>query len=198
MSRIGLPEWAVRLAYKFLDVEKHSPTVDERVLEYSYAIVKLSKLEPGNLLDVGCVARMNLIPVVACELGWKVWGIDIRPYYYTHPNFTFVKGSILSSKFPVKFFDAITAISTIEHIGIRGRYGLSENVVVGDLDTFNQVRGVLKKGGRFILTVPFGGAYRVNTLGRTYDWSRLEELCKRWKTIDKRIVGNLAMLELEK
>ena len=198
MNKVGLPEWAVRLAYKFIDVEKYSPTVDERVLEYSFAISKLSKIEPGNLLDIGCVARMNLIPVVACELGWQVWGIDIRGYNYEHPNFTFVREDILDSKFPLKFFDAITAISTVEHIGIRGRYGLKENSNLGDLDIFSQIRSILKRSGKFIITVPFGNTYKVNTLGRIYDWNRLGELCKRWKILDKRITRNLAMLELEK
>ena len=198
MNKIGLPDWAVKLAYKFLDVEKYSPTVDERVLEYSFAICKLVKIKPGNLLDVGCVARVNLIPAVACELGWKVWGIDIRDYNYKHPNFTFVKGSILDNKFPLKFFEAVTTISTIEHIGIKGRYGLTKSLNLGDLDALSKVRDILKKEGKLILTVPFSNTYKVGTLGRTYDMEHLDNLCRRWKVLDKRVINSLAMLELQK
>ena len=198
MDKMGLPRWVVRLAYRLVDVEKYSPTTDERVLEYSFAIGKLSRMEPGNLLDVGCVARMNLVPAVACELGWKVWGIDIRNYNFSHPNFTFTKGNILDNLFPLKFFDAITAISTIEHIGIKGRYGLSENIVMGDMSTFNEIRDILKKEGKLIATVPFGNTYKISTLGRTYDEEHLKWFCRRWTVLEKRVGSNLAMLELEK
>ena len=198
MGKIGLPEWAVRLVYKFVDAEKYSPTVDERVLEYSFAIGKLVKLDPGNLLDIGCVARMNLIPAVACELGWKVWGIDVRDYNFKHPNFTFVKGGILDNKFPLNTFNAVTAISTIEHIGTKGRYGLTKAVPEGDLSTFSRVRDVLKEGGKLIVTVPVNSSYKQGALGRTYDEKHLAQLYVKWKILDKRITGKLAMLELQK
>ena len=197
MDRVGLPEWLVKLAYKFVDVEKNSPTVDERVLEYSFAISKIAQMKPGNLLDVGCVARMNLIPAVACELGWKVQGIDIRNYNFEHPNFTFMKGSILGPLLRKDTFDVITCISTLEHIGIKGRYG-EKCIPWGDRSTFNRVRELLQDKGAFLVTLPFGKEYQVTSLNRIYDRDNLDWLCKGWKVVDEKYVGNLAMLELQK
>ncbi len=200
MNKIGLPEWVVKLAYKFVDVEKNSPVVDERVLEYSFAISKIAKMEPGNLLDIGCVARVNLIPAVACELGWKVWGIDIRDYNYEHPNFLFLKGDILELPLPLSSFNLVTCISTLEHLGVKGRYGITDSKLSADQETITKIKFLLKPKGRLVLTVPCGEEFKENSLGRVYPKNYLEKGL-RWgfmRISESSIVGNLAMLELSK
>ena len=126
--KLKLAPWVLRLAYKLIDVESlgESSVLDGRTIEYGFALSHLVKLPVGTLLDVGCTARVNPVVSTMCELGWKVEGIDLRDYNYKHPNFTFLKVDInhLSA---VGQFDVVTAISTLEHIGIGGRYGIEKD-----------------------------------------------------------------------
>jgi SAM-dependent methyltransferase len=76
-------------------------------------------------------------------------------------------------------FDAVVAVSVIEHIGI-GHYGEPE-AEMGDRHAVRQLAQVLKRGGRLILTVPFGVAL-TNHWMRVYDSHRLADLCESVKT----------------
>jgi len=121
------PGW-LKFAYRFLDVEASAEAAlpDGRMIEYSFVIGKLVSLAKGRLLDVGCVARLNLVPATIASLGWEVYGIDVRQFKFRFPNFHFVLGDITKTDFPDSFFDAVSAVSTLEHIGLKGRYGISE------------------------------------------------------------------------
>ncbi|MBU1067415.1 class I SAM-dependent methyltransferase, partial [Patescibacteria group bacterium] len=132
------------------------------------------------------------------ELGWKVWGIDLRNYNFQHNNFTFIKDDILTYFLPAESFDAITAVSTIEHIGVRGRYGIKERVVWADKSTLNMARRLLKPTGKFILTVPYGDIYKETPLNKVYDMSNLTWLCRLWTIKELRTTEVLALIELEK
>jgi SAM-dependent methyltransferase len=72
-------------------------------------------------------------------------------------------------------FDAVVAVSVIEHIGI-GHYGGPE-AATGDRHALRQLARVLKRGGRLILTVPFGVSL-TNDWMRVYDSRRLADLCE--------------------
>jgi len=54
--------------------------------------------------------------------GFRVTGIDVRPYALKHSNFVFVQGDICHHQLELERFQAIVALSTIEHIGL-GFYG---------------------------------------------------------------------------
>jgi len=56
--------------------------------------------------------------------------------------------------FDDEFFDVITAVSTVEHIGL-GRYG-DPVAPDGDREAMEEMRRVLKAGGRLLMTVPCG------------------------------------------
>jgi len=117
----------VRLAYHFFDVEASAETAvpDSRMIEYAFIIGKLSLLPKGKVLDVGCTARLNYLPVALASLGWEVWGIDLREFKFKHPNFHFVEGDIRKTGFPDNSFHAVYALSTLEYIGLSGRYGVN-------------------------------------------------------------------------
>jgi len=183
MIKIGLPNWVLDLAYKFVDVEKNSPTVDERTYEYAFAASKLLGLPVGTkLLDVGCVARTNFIPALACELGFDVWGIDIRPYWFEHPNFTFIQGDITEEKKGPGFFDIVTAISTLEHIGIKGRYGIAQQNLGRDRLAIKAIYQLLREEGSLVLTVPFhvSNDNKVSSLGKIYGAKTLQSMSTGW------------------
>ena len=187
MAKLKLsPRW-VRFAYRFLDVEASAETAlpDGRMIEYSFVIGKLVSLAKGRLLDVGCVARLNLVPATIASLGWEVYGIDVRQFKFRFPNFHFVLGDITKTDLPDSFFDAVSAVSTLEHIGLKGRYGISEGDPEGDAQAVREIRRILRRGGRLLVTLPYGIEKRQTNLNRVYNHDSLHELFSNWEIKDK-------------
>ncbi len=52
-------------------------------------------------------------------------------------------------------FDAVTCLSTIEHIGL-GAYGESQSEEGEDVAAMRRIRELAKPGGVLVLTVPYG------------------------------------------
>lgn len=146
-----------------------------RTAEYRFVFENLPKAG-STILDVGCCD--SLLALKLARKGYKVYGIDTRWYSERHPNLTFVQGDVLSTPFPDEFFDAVIAVSTIEHIGL-GVYGdpVHENA---DTMAVREISRILKASGRFIVTIPFVGEYRLATwLGgqeRYYDTDSIHKL----------------------
>ncbi|MBT9150327.1 MAG: Ubiquinone biosynthesis O-methyltransferase [candidate division WS2 bacterium] len=120
-----------------------------RVIEYHFVH---SNIEPDvrvKILDVGCGATN--IPTELVNIGHEVYGIDIMPYHKP-PKFTFVQANLECLPFDNDFFDIVTAISTIEHVGL-GRYGdpISPD---GDKKAMEEIKRVVKPGGKIIITIP--------------------------------------------
>ncbi len=116
----------------FFDLDSFDQTADARVFEYSFVIGRLSQLPIGKVLDVGCSSRSNVLAPALASLGWKVYGIDTRQFNLTYPGFQFVQGDVTKMDFPEGFFDAVYAVSTLEHMGLAGRYGIQKNDLSAD------------------------------------------------------------------
>lgn len=138
----------------------------DRYIEYNFAI---KHLQGERVLDVGCAG--SLFPLMLAGFGYQTYGCDIREYSILNkidfPFFTFRKESIIDTTFIKGFFDAITCISTIEHIGISGRYGEKDSER-GDLKAVTQMKRLLKKDGLLILTFPFGKPKIIKPYCRIY------------------------------
>lgn len=63
----------------------------ERIVEYGWT--QNMKHREGKVLHVGCWG--TLFPIQLASLGYKVVGVDLRDYPYSHPNFEFVRGDLL-------------------------------------------------------------------------------------------------------
>jgi SAM-dependent methyltransferase len=192
LPKLKLTPRLVRLAYRFIDVEASAEAAppDGRIIEYAFAIEKLIVLGAGKTLDVGCTARLNYLPPTLCSLGWEVWGIDLREFKFRHSNFHFVLGDIRKTDFPDNFFDAVYAVSTLEHIGLSGRYGITKKDTGGDARAVEETARILRPGGRLICTVPWGRQARIiSPLQRIYDQPGLESLFEHWVKKDERWYG---------
>ncbi len=175
-----------RLPQKILDLiyfdDYH---VTERIFEKGFVFMNLSDIPIGSkILDVGC-AWSSLSLELAC-LGYHVWGIDIDDYPFHHPNLEFVKGSICKTDFPDNFFDVVIAVSTLEHIGL-GWYG--DSVQDSDIKAISEIHRILKNGGIFILTLPFG-IRRTTKVFRVYDRESLYKLIDGFEIIKKEFFRN--------
>jgi len=177
----------LRIAYRFVDVEASGDAAlpDGRVIEYSFIIGKLASLEKGKVLDVGCAARLNYLPAALASIGWEVYGVDMRQFKFRFPNFHFVLGDVTRTDFPDCFFDAVCAVSVLEHIGLSGRYGISTQDPEGDVKALMEMKRILHGGGRLLVTLPYGKEKRQTTLNRVYNRDSLEELFSGWEIKDK-------------
>lgn len=186
--KVKLPGRLIRFAYHFVDVEASGEAArpDGRIIEYSFIMGKLGHAKPARVLDVGCVARLNYLPASLASLGWEVWGIDQREWKFRFPNFHFAREDIRQTSFPDDFFDCVYAVSTLEHIGLSGRYGVTKDDPEGGLRTIKEIARILCRGGRLLVTMPYGKKYQVvKSQKRIYDKQSLEKLFSGWKIEDK-------------
>ncbi len=155
-------------------IESLPSVIPERMVEYPFIFREL-RLTSGRVLDVGCTSPYNIIPIILADKGLEVHGIDGREFRIHHPNFKFHRGDIRKTGFPDSYFDCVIAVSTIEHIGLVGRYD-SHLDLEGDKDAIQEIYRILKVGGNLILTVPFGKAKIVMPFHRIYDGKGLQKL----------------------
>lgn len=190
--RLKLPGSLIRLAYRFLDVEASGEAAppDGRIVEYAFVIGKLGQMKQGRVLDVGCTARLNYLPASFALLGWEVWGIDQREWKFSFPNFHFVCEDIRRTSFPDNFFDCVYALSTLEHIGLSGRYGTTDADPEGDIKAVREIARILCMEGRLLVTVPYAKRQTVRPGARVYAEQRLLELFSGWEVKDKILYGH--------
>jgi SAM-dependent methyltransferase len=155
--------------------------VMERIVEVPFAHQNLKTPKDSKVLEIGCVD--SKVSLELASLGYKVTAYDLRDYEFTHPNLTFIKGDFLKNDIPEGYFDAAVAISVIEHCGVDIYGGLEKEGL--DKLIVKEISRVLKKGGRFILTVPFGLAGR-GGFYRVYDSKALFELLEGFRIIEER------------
>ena len=109
----------------------------------------------------------------------------MREYHEKYPNLTVVNTDIKNTPFSDDFFGVITCVSTIEHIGL-GAYG-DPKYDGGGESAMEELKRILKKDGRLILTTPFAGEYKVLPWGdayeRIYNYVKIRALFKGWKIL---------------
>ncbi len=172
---------AFGVASRFVDLEVlEEALLNSRLIEYPFVLQRMVPMPPGVVLDIGCTDGGNFLAPTLAALGWDVYGLDIRHFKFSHPRFHFVRGDIRRTKFSDDFFDCVYSVSTMEHIGLAGRYGVTECNDGGDFLAMREVQRVLKPGGVFFLTIPYGAGGIVKPLERIYNRERLLRLVDGW------------------
>jgi 2-polyprenyl-3-methyl-5-hydroxy-6-metoxy-1,4-benzoquinol methylase len=154
------------------------PVISERSVEYPLLFQSLNLAQGVHILDFGCVE--SLLPLHLCALGYRVTGLDFRPYPLTHENFDFIQSDILAWDPPEAVYDAVISISTIEHIGLTA-YGDPANEK-GDQIAITKLMHSLKPDGRMFLTVPAGRPCIERGM-RIYDTKAIRSLVPGIETI---------------
>jgi len=146
----------------------------DRWVEWSFCASRLAD-GPGRTLDFG--AGIGFLSLAAAQRGHDVVAFDrLEPHAeFEHRRVRFAKADVLTHDFGGETFDQIINCSTIEHVGLGGRYG-SSNAPDGDLDAMTVLRGTLAPDGQMILTVPVGRDLAAAPLHRIYGEQRLPRL----------------------
>jgi 2-polyprenyl-3-methyl-5-hydroxy-6-metoxy-1,4-benzoquinol methylase len=157
--------------------------VNERIVEIPFALAAAMSLPPGStIVDLG--AAESTIALSLASLGYRVTALDVRGYEFDHPNLQVVTEDALSWE-PQTTFDAITCISTVEHVGL-GYYGDGEYGNAADREVLTRMREWLRPDGLLVLTVPFGMG-QIAEHQRTYDPDSLDKLLDGWTVDEQRI-----------
>jgi len=166
---------------EYFATEPMRPT--DRYIEYPWVIEALSRY-PINILDVGCSGSM--LPLMMCAIGHKVMGVDIRPYPMDNPNFLFQQIDVEKLLFD-SHFHIVTAVSTVEHMGLNHRYGIVEDAEK-DLRAIEAMHQVLLPSGVLLMTVPFGEEYEVTKNHRIYNSHMLDLLMYKFHSYNYDVV----------
>lgn len=186
--KLKLSPKLIKFIRNFIDMEASPETAlpSRRIIEYSFVIQRLNPAPAGRVLDIGCVARLNFLPACLASLGWEVYGIDLREFKFKWPNFHLICEDITKkTSFSDDFFDHVYAVSTLENIGMGGRYGVNEDDLQANVKTVNEVKRILKKDGTFLVTVSYGKRSITRHMHRIYDQVGLHDLFQNWKIQDE-------------
>jgi hypothetical protein len=123
----------------------------------------------ASVLEIGSAEYAWLKRARECWPSVQLTGIDWRKGT-TAEGATVIRGDVLVHDFPPESFDAVVAISTIEHIGL-GHYDRDPRDEDGDTRALARAWTWLKSGGLLYFDVPWNAApYMVSgTRFRCYD-----------------------------
>ena len=144
-----------RVFPEYFAKEPLKPT--DRYIEYPFVIRNLPK-PPAKVLDVGCSG--SCFPLLLTGFGYDVFGVDVREYA--------IINKMRKNYFSDNYFDAVIAISTVEHIGLFGRYGMDDDLG-GDKQAVAEMKRIVNQNGVILLTFPFGKAKILKPYTRVYD-----------------------------
>ncbi len=147
----------------------------DRDIEWSWVSANMPS-GPGEALDFGNGG--SHLGLVAAERGFNVTAVDLGPvqWPYAHPHLKFVQSDILALGLPTHHFDLVINCSTVEHVGLAGRYGVSDNRCDGDLEAMARLCDLMKPGGTMLLTIPVGQDEVFPPMCRVYGVERLPKL----------------------
>jgi hypothetical protein len=136
---------------------------------------------PGEALDFGCGGTYQRL--IAVRRGVRVTGIALEPesLCWQHPACRFVQGDLAKADLPSGHFNLVINRSSVEHAGLAGRYGVTEERDDGDLEAMARLRDLMKPGALQLLTIPVGQDEVFPPYHRVYGEDRLPRLLDRYE-----------------
>jgi SAM-dependent methyltransferase len=208
---VYLPDWLHRSVVKMKRavMPRHAPIqvgrIDlsgDREIEWSFIASRIPA-GTGEVLDFGC--GYGTLTIHAAQRGYRVIALDLESHVFSwiHPEVQAICGDLLKLDLPSKHFDLILNCSSIEHVGLAGRYGNTIDEANDDLVAMRKLNTLLKDSGKMLLTIPCGRdavivpwhrVYGAQRLPRLLEGYRVEEECywtkgpdNRWRQSTKEI-----------
>lgn len=172
-----------RLHSQAARIKKNSAVIDlagDREVEWSWVY---SNIPEGNLevLDFGC-GPTPIGSFVAARRGSQVTAFDLHKYSFpvNMKHVTPVVGDVLTFDFGARKYDCVINCSTIEHVGLPGRYGGNVGAD-SDIRAMAVLKSLLNCSGKMILTLPIGVDSVHLPFHRVYGQQRLPKLLEGWR-----------------
>lgn len=159
--------------------------LDERVVEYLWVF---SRLQPDHhmILDAGSALNFPYLIESPTMENRKITICTLAPEsnHYKSARVSYVYDDLRGLMFKDNQFDAIISISTIEHVGLDNTQLYTQNQnfkeSTGDyLCVVDELKRVLKPGGKLLITVPFGKKQQFNWL-QQFDLEMVNSVIKRF------------------
>jgi SAM-dependent methyltransferase len=130
------------------------PATDERPIEIPWCLARCPS--EARILDVGYAFAEPAYLAGLLGLGASITGVDLVAIDV--PGLTSVQADVRRLPFPRGSFDTVIAISTLEHVGRDNEvYEIdAAREEEGDEAALRELRRVLAKDGRLIVSVPTG------------------------------------------
>lgn len=185
MQPIGAVTFKLNVAIKRISVcitGSAGPGANQRIIEYPWVLSQIKKVKRGSLvLDFGCAE--SLLSHMLISKGFMVMGLDTRDYPFKSKKLMFIKKNVMNTGLPDAILDVVTAVSTIEHVGLN-EYTQTLLDDYGDMKAMKELCRLLKPQGIMLLTTPYVENKKiVESLGRSYNRQRLQELISDFQTI---------------
>lgn len=147
----------------------------DRELEWAWCLGRLPAT-PGLVLDFG--AGNGVLSAGAVARGHRVVAVDLEPcaFQFELKQIEYRQGEFNQMEFEPESFDYVINCSTIEHVGLAGRYSGSRDDPDADLRAMERLAGLSKPGAGMALTIPVGRDAIFPPLHRVYGPDRLPRL----------------------
>jgi SAM-dependent methyltransferase len=181
---VYLPHWASSF---FRGAKRQIKPVDlfgDREMEWSFVVSRPGQ-GPGEVLDFG--SSFGILSIAAARRGFHVLALDLNDdrFPWRHPNVNFLRGDVLKLELPSRNFDFILNCSSVEHVGLHGRYGVATEETDGDLEAMSRFRELLKATGTMLMTVPCGKDAAMALWHRVYGEDRLPKLLRGFAVVEE-------------
>jgi SAM-dependent methyltransferase len=188
---IYLPKWLHRSVVKakrlLVPQRNQAGQIDlsgDRDIEWSFVASRMPT-GSGEVLDFGCGS--GTLTIHAAQRGYHVTALDLEPqvFPWIYPNVQAICGDLLKLDLPSRHFDLILNCSSIEHVGLPGRYGNTSDETDDDLVAMRKLRTLLKGSGKMLLTIPCGKDAVVIPWHRVYGANKLPQLLKGYEVVEE-------------
>jgi SAM-dependent methyltransferase len=157
--------------------------VGERDVEWAWTLAHVHR-GPGRVLDFGSGNGMLALGVSFAGNHAVAVDLEHEQYLFRGHDIEYVQGDFNELDFEHGSFDQIINCSSIEHVGLAGRYG-SPDDSDGDLRAMAKMAGLLKPGGDMVLSIPVGHDAVHAPWHRVYGERRLPQLLERWNVVEE-------------
>ena len=149
----------------------------DRHIEWSWTAAHVPD-GPGEALEFG--PGDSWLSLVAIHRGYRVTTVDLvqTEHPYVEPKLKPLYGSLLDIDLPENHYDLVMNCSAVEHVGLAGRYGVTEDDADGDLRVMEKLRSLMKPSATMSLTIPVGRDAVFAPMCRVYGENRLPLLLR--------------------
>jgi len=162
-------------------------SLDERAVEYPWVISKIL-VGSCNFMDAGSALNRKDILEHPVFKNKKITILNLNPEQncFWQKGISYVFGDIRQMPFKDSYFDFITCLSTLEHVGMDNTFLYVKDQRYKEEKLFDfekavlELKRVLKKGGSIFITVPFGKYQNFNYF-QQFDSSRIGRILEVFK-----------------